>query len=38
MEALDNTESYQNHTRTVDEHSTESVGGNNHPDQTYRYI
>ena len=27
VEALDNTESFQNHTRTVDEHSTESVGG-----------
>jgi hypothetical protein len=27
VEALDNTESYQNHTRTVDDHSTESVGG-----------
>lgn len=27
MEALENTESFQNHTRTVDDHSTESVGG-----------
>ncbi|NUU34684.1 phage baseplate assembly protein V [Pseudomonas sp. C2B4] len=27
IEALDNTESFQNHTRTVDDHSTESVGG-----------
>jgi hypothetical protein len=27
VEALDNTESFQNHTRTVDDHSTESVGG-----------
>ncbi|MFK7605575.1 MULTISPECIES: hypothetical protein [unclassified Pseudomonas] len=25
--ALDNTETFQNHTRTVDDHSTESVGG-----------
>ena len=27
MEALGNTERYQSHTRTVDDHSTESVGG-----------
>jgi hypothetical protein len=27
VEALDNTENFQNHTRTVDDHSTESVGG-----------
>lgn len=27
VEALDNTEMFQNHTRTVDDHSTESVGG-----------
>ncbi len=27
VEALDNTEVFQNHTRTVDDHSTESVGG-----------
>ena len=27
VEALDNTESFQSHTRTVDDHSTESVGG-----------
>lgn len=27
VEAMDNTESFQNHTRTVDDHSTESVGG-----------
>ncbi len=27
VEALDNTESFQNHTRTVDDHSTETVGG-----------
>ena len=27
VEALDNTETFQNHTRTVDDHSTESVGG-----------
>ncbi|PMU10426.1 MULTISPECIES: phage baseplate assembly protein V [unclassified Pseudomonas] len=27
VEALHNTESFQNHTRTVDDHSTESVGG-----------
>ena len=27
IEALDNSESFQNHTRTVDDHSTESVGG-----------
>lgn len=27
VEALDNTETFQNHTRTVDNHSTESVGG-----------
>jgi hypothetical protein len=27
VEALDNTESFQNHTRTVGDHSTESVGG-----------
>ena len=27
VEALDNTESFQNHTRKVDDHSTESVGG-----------
>jgi hypothetical protein len=27
IEALDNTEAFQNHTRTVDDHSTESVGG-----------
>ncbi|MGG7555023.1 hypothetical protein [Pseudomonas sp. ES3] len=27
VEALDNSESFQNHTRTVDDHSTESVGG-----------
>jgi hypothetical protein len=27
VEALDNTESFQNHTRTVDDHSSESVGG-----------
>lgn len=27
VEALDNNESFQNHTRTVDDHSTESVGG-----------
>ncbi|MGB4488666.1 MAG: hypothetical protein WBI95_24650 [Pseudomonas veronii] len=27
VEAQDNTESFQNHTRTVDDHSTESVGG-----------
>ncbi len=27
MEALVNTERYQSHTRTVDDHSTESVGG-----------
>ena len=27
VEALENTESFQNHTRTVDDHSTESVGG-----------
>jgi hypothetical protein len=27
IEALDNTESFQTHTRTVDDHSTESVGG-----------
>ncbi|MDF3239616.1 hypothetical protein [Pseudomonas veronii] len=27
VEALDNTELFQNHTRTVDDHSTESVGG-----------
>ena len=27
VEALDNTERFQNHTRTVDNHSTESVGG-----------
>ncbi|MGO2288569.1 hypothetical protein [Pseudomonas lundensis] len=27
VEALDNSETYQNHTRTVDDHSTESVGG-----------
>jgi hypothetical protein len=27
VEALDNTESFQTHTRTVDDHSTESVGG-----------
>ena len=27
VEALDNTEIFQNHTRTVDDHSTESVGG-----------
>ncbi|CAH0296133.1 hypothetical protein SRABI130_04518 [Pseudomonas sp. Bi130] len=27
VEALDNTERFQNHTRTVDDHSTESVGG-----------
>ena len=27
VEAMQNTESFQNHTRTVDDHSTESVGG-----------
>lgn len=27
VEAMGNTERYQNHTRTVDNHSTESVGG-----------
>lgn len=27
VEALENTESFQSHTRTVDDHSTESVGG-----------
>ncbi|NWD54287.1 hypothetical protein HX878_05970 [Pseudomonas veronii] len=27
VEALDNREQFQNHTRTVDDHSTESVGG-----------
>lgn len=27
VEALDNTEAFQNHTRTVDDHSTEFVGG-----------
>jgi hypothetical protein len=27
VEAMDNTERYQSHTRTVDDHSTESVGG-----------
>ncbi|MGG7675188.1 hypothetical protein [Pseudomonas sp. WC2] len=27
VEALDNTETFQNHTRTVDDHSTETVGG-----------
>jgi len=27
VEALDNAESFQSHTRTVDDHSTESVGG-----------
>ncbi|CAI8979011.1 Gp5 domain-containing protein [Pseudomonas sp. IT-P100] len=27
VEALDNNERFQNHTRTVDDHSTESVGG-----------
>lgn len=27
VEALDNIEAFQNHTRTVDDHSTESVGG-----------
>ena len=27
VEALDNIETFQNHTRTVDDHSTESVGG-----------
>lgn len=27
VDALDNTETFQNHTRTVDDHSTESVGG-----------
>ncbi|WP_201195234.1 hypothetical protein [Pseudomonas fluorescens] len=27
VEALENTETFQNHTRTVDDHSTESVGG-----------
>lgn len=27
VEALDNTEAFQNHIRTVDDHSTESVGG-----------
>lgn len=27
VEALDNVERFQNHTRTVDDHSTESVGG-----------
>lgn len=27
VEAQDNTESFQNHTRTVDDHSSESVGG-----------
>lgn len=27
VEAMSNTERYQNHTRTVDDHSTESVGG-----------
>jgi hypothetical protein len=27
VEALDNTEVFQNHTRTVDDHSTETVGG-----------
>ncbi|MFK9007578.1 hypothetical protein [Pseudomonas pergaminensis] len=27
VEAVQNTESFQNHTRTVDDHSTESVGG-----------
>jgi hypothetical protein len=27
VEALDNTEAFQNHTRTVDDHSTEIVGG-----------
>jgi hypothetical protein len=27
VEALDNTEAFQNHTRTVDDHSTETVGG-----------
>ncbi|KMN20694.1 hypothetical protein [Pseudomonas weihenstephanensis] len=27
VEALNNTETFQNHTRTVDDHSTESVGG-----------
>jgi hypothetical protein len=27
VEALDNTESFQNHTRIVDDHSTETVGG-----------
>ena len=27
VEALDNAERFQNHTRTVDDHSTESVGG-----------
>ncbi|MBC3376674.1 hypothetical protein HU762_22285 [Pseudomonas sp. SWRI92] len=27
VEALDNTENFQSHTRTVDDHSTESVGG-----------
>lgn len=27
MEALENTETFQSHTRTVDDHSTESVGG-----------
>lgn len=27
VEALDNTEAFQNHTRTVDDHSSESVGG-----------
>lgn len=27
VEALDNTERFQSHTRSVDDHSTESVGG-----------
>jgi hypothetical protein len=27
VEALENTEAFQNHTRTVDDHSTETVGG-----------
>jgi hypothetical protein len=27
VDALDNTEAFQNHTRTVDDHSTETVGG-----------
>ncbi|WP_339541615.1 hypothetical protein [Pseudomonas sp. JAI120] len=27
VEAMENTESFQNHTRTVDDHSSESVGG-----------